>query len=150
MSLHQPFHGGDEVAIADGIGLPITHIGSASLQTAYKRLAVKDILCVLSVNKNLIFVYRLCNANQVYVEFFPASFQVKDLSTGIRLLQGRARDDLYEWPVSIPRHAVSYASSNSDTKATLSQWHQRLGHPSLSTLKAGVSQFSLPCFTNSS
>ena len=149
MALHQPFTGGDEVAIADGSGLSITHIGSASLPTASKHLALKDILCVPSVNKNLISVYRLCNANQVSVEFFPASFQVKDLSTGIQLLQGHTRGYLYEWPVSIPKPAASYVSYP-DTKATLNQWHHRLGHPSLSTLKAVVSHFSLPCFTNSS
>ena len=128
LALHQPYHGGEEVAIADGTGLQITHTGSASIPTLSKTLQLKDILCVPSVNKNLISVYRLCNANQVSVEFFPASFQMKDLSTGVWLLQGRARADLYEWPMSLPNPSVSYASYP-DTKTTLSQWHQRLGYP---------------------
>lgn len=33
LALHQPYQGGDEVAIADGSGLQITHIGSASIHT---------------------------------------------------------------------------------------------------------------------
>lgn len=86
LALHQPYHGGEEVAIADGTRLQITHTGSASVPTLSKTLQLKDILCVPSVNKNLIYAYRLCNANQVYVEFFPASFQVKDLSMRVRLL----------------------------------------------------------------
>ena len=148
LALHQPYHGGEEVAIADYTGLQITHTGSASIPTLSKTLQLKDILCVPTVNKNLISVYRLCNANQVSVEFFPVSFQVKDLSTGVRLLQGRAKGDLYEWPMSLPNPSVSYASYP-DTKTTLSQWHQRLGHPSSSILQAAVSKFFLPCSNNS-
>ena len=148
LALHQPYAGGDEVAIADGTGLKITHIGSASLPAASKTLKLQDILCVPSVNKNLISVYRLCNANQVSVEFFPASFQVKDLSTGVQLLQGRTKDDLYEWPVSLTQPKASYVSYP-DTKTSFAQWHQRLAHPSSSILKAVVSHFSLPCFKNS-
>ena len=102
-----------------------------------------------NVNKNLISVYRLCNANQVSVEFFPSCFQVKDLQTGIRLLQGHTKDDLYEWPLSLSKPAASYVSYP-DTKTTISQWHHRLGHPSSSTLKTIVSSFSLPCFNKTS
>jgi len=86
--------------------MAITHIGFASIPTDFKTLSLKDILCVPSVNKNLIYVYRLCNTNQVSVEFFPASFQVKDFSTGVQLLQGRTSNDLYEWPVSLSKHAA--------------------------------------------
>ena len=145
LPLHQPYHGGDEVAIADGSGLQITHTGSASISTPSKTLKLQDVLCVPSVHKNLISVYRLCNANQVSVEFFPASFQLKDLSTGVRLLQGRTKDDLYEWPVPKPNLAASYATYP-DTKTSISQWDNRLGHPSSAILKSVVSKFSLPCF----
>ena len=83
------------------------------------------------------------------MEFFPSCFQVKDLSTGIRLLQGRTKDDLYEWPLSYPKSSVSYVSYP-DTKTTISQWHHRLGHPSASTLKTIVLSFYLPCFNKTS
>ena len=43
LALHQPYTGGDEVAIADGSGLKITHIGSASIHTNSKSLVLKDI-----------------------------------------------------------------------------------------------------------
>ena len=82
------------------------------------------------------------------MEFFPASFQVKDLSTGVKLLQGQTKGELYEWPMSASTSPASYAAYP-DTKATLDQWHHRLGHPSPATLKTIVSQFSLPCFSSS-
>ncbi|XP_013617128.1 PREDICTED: uncharacterized protein LOC106323577 [Brassica oleracea var. oleracea] len=93
LAIHQAYTGGEEVAIADGSGLSITHTGSTSILTPTITLKLQDILCVPSVNKNLISVYRLCNANQVSVEFFPSCFQVKDLTTGIWLLQGHTKDN---------------------------------------------------------
>ncbi|CAA7032029.1 unnamed protein product [Microthlaspi erraticum] len=82
LSLHQPYQGGDDVLIGDGSGLPITHTGSTTFHSNSRPLALNNILCVPNIHKNLISVYRLCNSNQVSVEFFPTSFQVKDLSTG--------------------------------------------------------------------
>lgn len=149
LALHQPYNGGEEVAIADGSGLPITHTGSASISTPTRSLLLNDVLCVPHVNKNLLYVYRLCNANQVCVAFYRSYFQVMDLNSGDRLLQGHARNELYEWPVSPILNPASYATYP-DTKATLAQWHTRLGHPSLSTLKSVVSKFSLPCSNTSS
>ncbi|BAB10876.1 polyprotein [Arabidopsis thaliana] len=142
LSMHQPYTGGEEVTIADGSGLPISHTGSALLPTPSRSLALKDILYVPNVSKNLISVYRLCNANQVSVEFFPAHFQVKDLNTGARLLQGRTRNELYEWPVN--QKSITILTASPSPKTDLSSWHQRLGHPALPILKDVVSHFHLP------
>ena len=76
------------------------------------------------------------------MEFFPAHFQVKDLKTGVQLLQGRTKDELYEWPVNPPKPSSHFTTTT--PKTDLTSWHSRLGHPSLSTLKVVVSQFSLP------
>ena len=70
----------------------------------------------------------MCNTNNVSVEFFPAHFQVKDLSTGVRLLQGRTRDELYEWPVTSSNTISLFAAPT--PKTSLSSWHSRMGHPS--------------------
>lgn len=63
-----------------------SHTGYAPISTPSKTLKNQDALCVPSVYKNLTSVYHLCNASQVSVEFFIASFQVKDLSMGVWLL----------------------------------------------------------------
>lgn len=105
--------------------------------------------CVfLLLIKKLIYVYRICNANKVSVEFFHAHFQVNDLSSGARLLQGQTKGDLYEWPK--PNLSPSAYATYPNTKATLSRWHNRLSHSSLSTLKFVVSKFSLPCLNTTS
>ena len=142
LALHHPYNGGEEVTIADGSGLAISHTGSSTLSTPTRSLALTDILYVPNIHKNLISVYRLCNANKVSIEFFPAHFQVKDLNTGARLLQGKTKDELYEWPVK-PNNIISYSASPTP-KTSLPSWHSRLGHPSFSVLQTLVSQFSLP------
>ncbi|XP_010424513.1 PREDICTED: uncharacterized protein LOC104709633 [Camelina sativa] len=81
LSLHQPYNGGEDVTIADGSGMPISHTGSALLPTPTRSLAFNNVLCVPDVHKNLIYVYRLCNSKWVLVNFFPAHFQVTDLIT---------------------------------------------------------------------
>jgi len=141
ISLHQPYNGGDDVLIADGSSIAITHTGSTLLPNQTRALLLDKILCVPNIHKNLVSVYRLCNTNRVSVEFFPASFQVKDLSTGVPLLQGKTKNELYEWPVTSSQ-AVAMVSS-SGPKATLTSWHSRLGHPSLSILNSIVSKYSL-------
>ncbi|KAG7570487.1 Integrase catalytic core [Arabidopsis thaliana x Arabidopsis arenosa] len=142
MALHQPYNGGDDVLIADGSTMPITHTGSTLLPNQTRALLLDKILCVPNIHKNLISVYRLCNANRVSVEFFPASFQVKDLSTGVPLLQGKTKNELYEWPVTSPQAAAMVSCSG--PRPTLPSWHSRLGHPSFTILNSIISKHSLP------
>ncbi|XP_033144322.1 uncharacterized protein LOC103859022 isoform X1 [Brassica rapa] len=74
---------------------------------------------------------------------FPSLTLVKDLSSGVPLIQGKTKDELYEWPAQPTTLQAFFASSK--PKTTLSDWHFRLGHPAASILKNVVSNFSLPC-----
>lgn len=74
LSLQQPYTGGEEVTIADGTGLAISHTDSALLPTPSHYMPLRDVLYVPNLHKNLVSVYRLCNSNKVSVEFFPAHF----------------------------------------------------------------------------
>ncbi|XP_010412615.1 PREDICTED: uncharacterized protein LOC104698941 [Camelina sativa] len=65
LSLHQPYTGGEQVVVGDGQGLPITHTGSAYLTSQTKPLSLTNVLYVPDIKKNLISVYRMCNANRV-------------------------------------------------------------------------------------
>lgn len=103
LSLHQPYNGGDDVILPDGSMVPITYTGSVSLPSTTRELTLNNVLCLPRVAKNLISVYHLCNANRVSVEFFPASFQVKELHMGVPLIRGRTNKELYEWPVWLPK-----------------------------------------------
>lgn len=91
LSLHQPYEGGDDVLIGDGSPLSISHTGSIFLSSLTRNLALNKVLCVPNIHRNLISVYRLCNSNEVFVEFFPAHFQVKDLRTGCLFFKAEPR-----------------------------------------------------------
>lgn len=71
---HQPYHGGEEVLIGDGSGLKISHTAFVSLPSKSHDVSLRDVLHVPEIWKNLIFVYRLCNANGAFVELFPSYF----------------------------------------------------------------------------
>lgn len=145
LALHKPYNGGDDVLIIDSFVFSISHTGSAFLPLNSRALAFNKVSYVPDIHKNLISVYRLYNANRVSMEFFVASFHVKDLSTGAPLLQGRTKDKLYQWPVTHQALAVTKTSSS---KTSLSSWHSRLDFPLLSILNTGISHNSLP-FSNS-
>lgn len=148
LNVSQPYTGGDEVLNGDGSTLAISHTGSTLLPSSSQPLSLTKVLYVPNIHKNLISVYKLCNNNQVSVEFFPAHFQVKDLSTEAPLLQGITKNELYEWPMS--SSAASAFTASPTPKTTLSSWHSRLGHPALSILNTIVSSFTLPLSQSSS
>lgn len=86
--LHQPYHGDDSLFRGDDSGLSITYTGSLSFPSSNRNLSLHNVLCVPHIHKNLIFVYRLCNTNKVYVEFFSCTF------SGERSLLGNLITDL--------------------------------------------------------
>jgi len=119
--------------IGDGTGLPITHTGSSHLSSPTSSFTLSNVLCVPTMNRNLISVYQFCVTNNVSVKFLPSLFFVKDLQTGAILFQGRIKDGVYEWlafkPQSLPLLAFS------TTKTTCTTWHSRLGHLTFPILK---------------
>jgi hypothetical protein len=80
MSTHEPYRGYDKVRTADGSGMHISHIGQASLLThsSSRKLHLRNVLCVPSVTRNLLSVPKLTLDNNVFVEFHPFHFSVKD------------------------------------------------------------------------
>ena len=139
-ALHAPYKGSEEVLVGNGDGLQITHTGSLSLP--HSSLSLKNVLTVPEIARNLISVKQLCTDNLVSVEFFPQSFQVKDLSSGAQLIRGKTTNGGYEWPTSDESPVFAFSAS---IKCPLPIWHSRLGHPSVATLKTIVSSYSLPC-----
>ena len=92
LSLHSPYQGSDDVMIDDESALPITHTGSTTIPTSSRTFILQNVLCVPSMQKNLISIYKVCTNNHVSVEFSPSAFQVKDLNTGAILLMGEPTD----------------------------------------------------------
>ena len=142
LQFHDRYGGKDQVHVANGAGLSISHIGHSSL--AGSSLQLKNILHVPHISKNLLSVYRLVSDNDVFVEFHRTFFCVKDKATRKVLLHGRSEGGLYPIPFrrasssSPPRHALS-------AKVSTTQWHQRLGHPANNVVQTIVRQNNLSC-----
>ena len=130
--------------IGDGSALPITHTSFITIPTSSRTFTLQNILCVPSMQKNLISIYQFCTNNHVSVEFSPFAFQVKDLNTRAILLMGEPKDAVYEWPTTFPSITSSPMFAFSNVKTTSSEWHFRLGHPSLTIMKNIISKCSLP------
>jgi histone deacetylase 1/2 len=143
LSVHERYHGRDQVQVAKGAGLSISHIGHSRLAGPKHSLALRDILHVPNISKNMLSVYRIVCDNDVFVEFHRHFFCVKDKATKKILLQGRSRGGLYPIPFSRVTSSTRHASSS--IKLSSRQWHQRLGHPSNNVVQTIVKTNNLLC-----
>ena len=141
LSFRERYNGNDNVQVGNGAGLHISHIGQSSIKTTASRdLALRNILYVPDITKNLISVHKLTRDNGVFIEYHPYSFIVKDQVSRRNLLEGRCRAGLYPIPSSEIKHVKSAMSS-----VTREQWHRRLGHPSSQVVQSILSLNKLPC-----
>ncbi|KAL4281085.1 hypothetical protein GQ457_03G012870 [Hibiscus cannabinus] len=164
-----PYTGSGKITVANGMAVPISHIGRSSLATNSRSLFLSNLLHVPCVNKNLLSVSRFTKDNNVSVEFFPNSCVVKDLGTQQVMLRGLESNGLYKFfskqgaadqlilgscescqdDVSCDKHssAISKTVANvfSVAKPVVSDielWHRRLGHHSYDTLCKSLSMYS--------
>ena len=121
LSLHSSYKGSDDIMIGDGSALPITHTDSTTIPTSSHTFTLQNILCVPSMQKNLISIYQFCTNNHVSVEFSPSTFQVKDLNMRAILLMGEPKDGVYEWLTTFPSLTSSPLLAFSSVKTTSSK-----------------------------
>ena len=118
LSLHSPYQGYDDIMIGNGSTLPITHTGSTTIPTSSRTFTLQKVLCVPSMQKNLISIYQFCTNNHVSVEFSLSAFQVKDLNKRTIILMGEPKDGVYEWPTTFPSVTSSPLLAFSSVKTT--------------------------------
>lgn len=122
--------------IGDGTGLTISHVGSTKLPTSTATFSLNNILCVPDARHNLISVSKFCKTNNVYFEFHPFFFCVKDRATGATLMHGPSSGDLY----SLRPRAIHSPTSYSAIRLSPLVWHARIGHPSFKVLRQVLQQ----------
>nr|GMC48068.1 Retrovirus-related Pol polyprotein from transposon RE1 [Ipomoea batatas] len=139
LALHTPYDGTNEVMIANGSGLPISHIGFISLPSTSKSFSLSNVLCVPTMCRNVISISQFCRDNNSLIEFSPITFCVKDIQTGAPLLTGPSKNGVYEWPASptFPSHVFT-------TMVCDTNWHHRLGHPSTPILDQLLVHLGIP------
>lgn len=144
LSIHSEYDGTDEIQIADGSGLPITHTGISTLPFPSRNFILSNVLCVPAAKKNLLYVHQFTKTNNVSMEFFPNYFIVKDQFTGVPLAQGTCKDGVYH--IRTPSYYLKSPSKFAALGVRTSKinWHARLGHPSLKTSFDIIRTFNLP------
>jgi histone deacetylase 1/2 len=146
MTVQERYTGTDQVQVANGSGLSITHVGHSRLPGSSSPIELKNILHVPGLSTNLLSVYRLVSDNDIFVEFHKYFFFVKDKVTKRILLRGRSRGGLY--PLPFNRVSASGRQASSGIRLSSEQWHRRLGHPSNKVVHQIVSSNNLPCSSN--
>lgn len=130
LSIHSEYDGTDEVHIADGSGMPISHTGTSVLRFPARTFTLSDVLCVPSARRNLISISKFTASNGVSMEFFPSYFLVKDRLTGAPLVKGSCCDGVYQFPSASSGLVFGNKVAAFGVRASSADWHARLGHPS--------------------
>ncbi|KZV57610.1 hypothetical protein F511_03070 [Dorcoceras hygrometricum] len=126
----RPYFGSDSVLIGDGTLLGIKSVGDTQIQNGNQTLPLNNVLHVPNLNRNLLSISQLTDHYPVNCEFSNVDFCVKERATGHKVMQGQRKGDLYV--ISSP-HELHF--SHRFKSGTAEVWHQRLGHPQISTLK---------------
>jgi hypothetical protein len=127
LAIHEKYNGQDTVQVGNGTGLQILHLGSCSINTNTHPLALNNVLRVPEISKHLLSVHKLARDNNIFFEFHPWYFFIKDQATQSLLLEGRCESGLY--PLK-PADVAAIKQVFLNFSASLSQWHARFGHPS--------------------
>jgi len=127
LTVRNKYHGGDHVHAANGTGMEISNVGHSTLHSPSSKIHLRNVLHVPSASKNLVSVNRLTRDNNVFLEFHPDHFLIKEQVTRRSLLRGRCEGGLY--PIKSSPHR---SSRNKEALGVVnpfaSLWHHRLGH----------------------
>jgi hypothetical protein len=89
--------------MGNGAGLQISHLGASTICTKEKLLHLNNILCVPSINKNLMSISQLTKDNNMIVKFTSSSCFMKDPLNHMILLHGTLHDVCTSF-MSLPIH----------------------------------------------
>jgi hypothetical protein len=142
LSLHsKAYDGPDELQVGNGTRLAIKNIGISKLSPLF---TLRHVLHVPKITKNLIYVQKFTADNNVFIEFHPSCFFVKDHMSEKILHQGPSRNGLYHWfPPSVTPSRVFLSE-----RAPSADWHARLGHPADRIVRHVISNFNLSATPN--
>jgi hypothetical protein len=74
LAVRERYHGGDQVQVGNGAGLCILHTCHSVLNTATRPLALRNILHVPDISKNLLSVHKFSRDNDVFFELSSVAF----------------------------------------------------------------------------
>jgi hypothetical protein len=126
------------ISLPNGDIVSITHTGTLRISPA---ISLPNVLYVPSFKFNLLSISKITSTLNCVAIFFSDFCVFQDLSTRKLIGTGEVRDGLYHYK---PFYA-SVFHSQCISDSTL--WHQRLGHPSTSSIPATLNfpKLHLPC-----
>jgi hypothetical protein len=127
LTIKEKYGGLDQVHTANGLGMPISHIGQFTIHTHDRDLILKNILHVPNAFKNLVSIYKFTYDNNVFFEFHHWYFLLKDRDTRKPLLH---ENGLYPLPLTAWYSKPPNKSALVVIKPSMVRWHYRLGHAS--------------------
>jgi histone deacetylase 1/2 len=149
LTVREKYGGRDQVHTTNGAGMNISNIGHATLHTPNRNLHLKNILHVPKAHKNLASVHRITSDKNVFLEFHPNFFLIKDQATKTTLHQGRCEGGLY--PLRLKQGSTSRSKHTFGvSKPSTSRWHSRLGHPAFPIVARVIRDNKLPFIDDSS
>jgi len=143
LTVRDKYNGTEQVHVVNGSGMEINHIGHSVLHSPTGKIHLKNILHVPQASKNLVSVNRLSRNNNVFIEFHPNHFSIKEQQTKKTLLQGKCEKGLYplkslnKQALGATREALGVIAASS------SLWHARLGHPSAQVVQQVASRHKI-------
>ena len=129
MTSLEPYRGNDHLHVGDGMGLTISNIAYSKIHSPKHTFTLSNILHVPDIKKPLLSVLKFYLENNVFFEFHPFLFYVKDLMTKEVLLSGQSRDDLYILS-ELSAMSLPQVFSSTCLSTSTNVWHRRLRHPS--------------------
>jgi len=144
LTASEPYLGNDNLHVGDGKGLPISHLGHTKIYTPHHSFTLSNVLHVPAITKPLLSVQKFYLYNNVYFEFHPRVFYVKDFNTHEVLLSGQSKDGLYALTKSSVT-SVPQAYWSPCTSGSTDLWHRRLGHPTSRIFQLLISKNKIIC-----
>jgi hypothetical protein len=149
LTLREKYGGRDQVHTASGTGMQISNISHTTLHSPIRKLHLKDVLHVPSARKNLASVHRITSDDNVFLEFHPKFFLIKDWAMKTTLHRGKGEGGLYPLGLSQERSSRSKQVLGVNKPST-SRWHSRLGHPSFPIVARVLRDNKLPFVSDGS
>jgi histone deacetylase 1/2 len=144
LTIRDKYAGGEQVHTANGTGMESAHVGHSILHSPSSEIHLNNVLHVPQVNKNLVSVNRLTRDNNVFLEFHPNHFSIKEQVMKRTLHSSRCEGGLY------PLRSSSNKQVLGVIKPSSSLWHSRLGHASTRVVQQVLSRHKLPFLNDSS
>jgi hypothetical protein len=129
LAIQDKYTSTDQIHTASGSGMKISHIGHSAIHTPCRQLQLNNILHIPQASKNLVSVHCLASDNNVFLEFHPHFFCIKDLDSRNTLLKGPCREGFYPLPAATFKKLVFGVNkmAGGAIKPSIDRWHSCLG-----------------------